>query len=70
MVKQLMRDRVRFEPKVSWLHILKREARAFWCAGQAWTFGRGSHSSVTVRSTGQRQHLLHERKTRPLSPTD
>ena len=39
-------------------------------AGQAWTFGRGSHSSVTVRSTGQRQHLLHERKTRPLSPTD
>lgn len=50
MVKQLMRDRVRFEPKVSWLHILKREAGAFWCAGQAWTFGRGSHSSVTVRS--------------------
>lgn len=28
MVKQLMRDRVRFEPKVSWLHILKREAWA------------------------------------------
>lgn len=70
MVKQLMRDRVRFEPKVSWLHILKREAGALERAGQAWTLSRGSHSSVAVMSTGRRQHLPPERKTRSPGPAD
>ena len=70
MVKQRMRDRVRFEPKVSWLHILQREAGTLWRAGQVWTRGRGSHSSVAVRSTGQRQRLPPERKTRSPGPAD
>ena len=45
MVKQRMRDRVRFEPKVSWLDILQREAGALWVLGRSGP-SAGAHTAL------------------------
>lgn len=49
-VKQLIRERVRFEPKAFWLQVLQRSTEASWYAEQARTLSWDLNSSVAVKS--------------------